>query len=184
MKTRFVFNNKREFRDWLEDNCETSEPIWIEFYKDGTKIISYNDALDVALSYGWIDSLIKKIDERVYVRKFSKRSPASRWSEANKKRVARLIKTGEMTEHGSSAVEEAKRNGQWSKGDEREEIIDVEGLRDILKDSMDDISQFDQLTDSLKRHYSLVYFAAKKEETRQKRLEKILEYMKTRKRFM
>jgi len=184
VKPRYSFKNKQEFLDWLQMNCLSSDPIWIEFYKDGTAGISYSDALDVALSFGWIDSLIKKIDERVYVRKFSKRNPDSRWSESNKKRVERLIKSREITEQGFAAIEEAKKNGRWSKGDEREEIIDVEGLREILKDRLENINEFDNLSSSLKRHYSLVYFAAKKEETREKRLKMIIEYMKTKKRFM
>ncbi len=156
MKSGYAFKNKQEFRDWLEKNSETSEPIWIEFYNDGTESISYSDALDAALAYGWIDSMIKKIDERIYIRKFSRRHPASRWSEINKKRVVKLTKTKEITKHGIAAVEEAKKNGQWNRGDEREGIIDFEGLRDILKNRMEDISRFDQLTDLLKLHYSLV----------------------------
>jgi uncharacterized protein YdeI (YjbR/CyaY-like superfamily) len=184
METRISFKNRSAFRLWLEKNCLENDPIWIEFYKDGTVGISYQEALEEALAFGWIDSLIKKIDDRVYVRKFSKRKKGSRWSDTNKKIVDDLIKNGLMTKYGQDAVDEAKKNGQWYKEDERNEYINIEGLRDVLIRTIDNIDEFDALSDSLKKHYSLVYFAAKREETRNKRLEMIVEYMKTKKRFL
>jgi uncharacterized protein YdeI (YjbR/CyaY-like superfamily) len=178
------FKNKNHFHKWLEKNCLNNKSIWIEFYKDGTEGISYNDALNESLAFGWIDSLIKKVDERVYVRMFSKRKANSKWSDVNKKKVAELIRNGEMTKYGLKAIEEAKKNGQWDKEDERKEIINVEELREVLKKRIKSIDEYDNLSGSLKQHYSLFYFSAKKLETKEKRLGMIVEYMKTKKRFM
>ena len=178
------FKSRPEYRKWLANNCLTHESIWMEFYKDGTKGITYNDALEESLCFGWIDSLIKKIDERVYVRKFSKRKSNSNWSALNRKKVGELIDKGLMTEFGMKAIEDAKSNGQWEKRDEREEMADVNGLRQVIRSRTGRVGEYDKLSDSLKRHYSVVYFSAKREDTRNKRLKLIIEYMKTKKRFM
>lgn len=179
-----TFETRQEYRKWLGNNCLTSEPVWIEFFKDGTRGITYNEALEESLCFGWIDSLIKKIDARVYVRKFSKRRPVSRWSAVNRKKVKDLITRGLMTRFGLNAVEEAKRNGSWDKVDERDAVADINGFRKILKDRTGNAKEYDSLSESLKKHYSLVYFSAKKKETRNRRLEMIIEYMKTKKKFM
>jgi len=184
MEPTHSFKNKKNFHKWLCENCLNNESIWIEFYKDGTKGISYNDALDESLAFGWIDSLIKKIDERVYVRKFSKRKPNSKWSDINKKKIEKLIRNGKMTQYGLKAIEEAKKKGEWDKEDERKGIINVEGLRAVLINKIMNIDEYDKLSNSLKQHYSLFYYSAKKAETKEKRLEMIMEYMKTKKRFM
>jgi uncharacterized protein YdeI (YjbR/CyaY-like superfamily) len=184
MEIRLSFRNRNEFRKWLETHYGQTTSIWIEFYKDGRKGIKYKETLEEALSFGWIDSLIKKVDEKIYIRKFSKRSQESKWSELNKKIVGELIKKGLMTKYGEEAIKQAKRNGQWDKQDEREEYLDVEALRNILIGKIKNINDFDELSDSLKKHYSLAYFVARKTETRSKRLGMIIEYMKTKKRFL
>jgi uncharacterized protein YdeI (YjbR/CyaY-like superfamily) len=73
-------------------------------------------ALDEALCYGWVDSLLRSIDDEVYMRKFTPRKPASTWSEHNKKHVARLIAEGRMTESGLKTIEAGKKSGMWDKG--------------------------------------------------------------------
>ncbi len=184
MEKRLRFSSRAKFREWLQHNCLQAESIWIEFYKDGRKGISYQESLEEALCYGWIDSQLRRVDEAIYVRKFSKRRKNSRWSQNNKQLLARLLKAGVVTEFGIKAMEEAKRNGMWRKKDEREELVNIEGLRKLLKSKPEDLREFDGLSESLKRLYSMVYYSAKTEETRNKRLGLIIEYMKTKKRFM
>ena len=168
----------------MNKNHSQLEPIWIEYYKDGRQGISYAETLDEALCFGWIDSTIKRIDEKIYIRKFLKRHKNSKWSFRNKEHVQRLIAEGVMTEFGQQAIDEAKSNGQWDKNDERENYINVSGLQEILIKKIENSDDFDKLSDSLKEHYSLYYFVAKREETRSKRLEMIVEYMKTKRRFI
>lgn len=178
------FNNKSEFRRWLELNCLQESPIWIAFYKDGRVSLTYPEAVEVALCFGWIDSKLKKVDEVIYIQQFTKRRKNSKWSEKNKALVARLIDEGLMTELGFAAIIEAKENGEWERKDERIDFVNVQGLREMLIAEKADIQCFDNLSESLKTHYSMVYYSAKTEATRKKRIAIVIEYMKTRKRFL
>jgi uncharacterized protein YdeI (YjbR/CyaY-like superfamily) len=182
--SRIYFISRADFRKWLAENHGRDEPVWVVFYKDKRGGITYREALEEALAFGWIDSLIKKIDERRYVRKFSRRNTKSKWSQTNKNLAAELLRKGLMTEHGMKAVNAAKANGQWEKEDERTSLINIEGLRKILREENEDVAYFDSLSMPLKEHYSMVYYSAKTEATRKKRLEIVKEYMKTKKRFM
>lgn len=106
------------WRDWLKKNHLTAEGIWLVFKKKGRGPVpfDYQMALDEALCYGWVDSLLKTIDATAYMRKFTPRKASSTWSEHNKKHVARLQGEGRLKEAGQKAVEVAKENGMWSKG--------------------------------------------------------------------
>jgi len=184
MTERIHFTDRTDFRRWLAENHDWNEPVWVIFYKDKRRGITYQEALEEALAFGWIDSLIKNIDEQSYARRFSRRKPKSKWSQTNKKIVEKLLQKGLMTEHGLKAIDAARENGQWEKEDERMSFIDIEGLRKILQEENEDVAYFDGLSKSLKEHYSMVYYAAKTEATRKKRLKIVKEYMKTKKRFM
>lgn len=179
---RLSFRDRKAFRDWLFENNDSVDAFWMEFYKDGTPCITYDDALEEALCFGWIDSLIKRVDERIYVQKFSVRRKNSKWSERNKELVAELIGRGLMTDMGLRAVDTAKGNGQWHKQNNRAELEDTDGFRAVLDPSL--AAKYDTFSDSLKRHYAGYYFDAKQEETRKSRLKKIVEYMKNKKRLM
>jgi uncharacterized protein YdeI (YjbR/CyaY-like superfamily) len=91
-----------EWRAWLEQHHQLEQEVWLVFWKahTGQPCISYEDALDEALCYGWIDSLIQKIDEQRYARKFTPRTNTANWSEVNQRKVARLIRAGRMTQAG------------------------------------------------------------------------------------
>ena len=94
------FNNRKSFRNWLEKNHANSPGIWMIYYKkhSDTQCIEYNEALEEALCFGWIDSIIKKVDDDTYVRKFTPRTNISQWSDLNKRTVLSLIEKGKMTE--------------------------------------------------------------------------------------
>jgi uncharacterized protein YdeI (YjbR/CyaY-like superfamily) len=100
------FPDQATFHIWLEENFDKSPGIWLIFYKKHTGIesIPYQEALEEALCFGWIDSLIKKIDDDRYARKFTSRTDTSKWSEINKKMVDVLIKEGRMTEAGLKKI--------------------------------------------------------------------------------
>jgi uncharacterized protein YdeI (YjbR/CyaY-like superfamily) len=95
-----------EWRLWLQTNYQTSKGVWLTFFKKSTgqPSISYDDALDEALCYGWIDSIIKKLDDNSYLRKFTPRTNLTNWSPANKKRVLKLIAEGRMCEAGLAKI--------------------------------------------------------------------------------
>lgn len=104
-KTLYVVTGK-EWRDWLGKNHSKEKEIWLVYYRKGSgkKRISYNDAVDEALCYGWIDSTVKKIDEESFAQRFTPRRPASQLSELNRERVQRLIKQKKMTSSGLNAI--------------------------------------------------------------------------------
>ena len=105
-KTLYV-KNRVEWRRWLAAHHKTASEIWLIYYKreSGKPRIPYNDAVDEALCYGWIDSLLKPIDKRKYAQRFSPRKSTSRLSDMNRERVRRLIKSGRMTRVGLAAIE-------------------------------------------------------------------------------
>ena len=107
---------RAEWRKWLAKNHNISlSGIWLVYYKKGSSnpSLEYEESVEEALCYGWIDSIIKKIDAESYVRKFTPRKKGSKWSATNKKRVTRLLKKGKMTEFGQQMIDEAKLSGMW-----------------------------------------------------------------------
>jgi uncharacterized protein YdeI (YjbR/CyaY-like superfamily) len=176
-ENRLAFKDRRAFRAWLGKNRDCGHSIWIEYYKDCRKGISYPESLEEALCFGWIDSLIKRVDDAVYLRKFTKRSANSIWSARNREIAGRLAGTGLMTRHGQAAVETAKNNGQWDRSDrEKAAPADVAGLREkIIHQAR--LARFDELGPARKKLFARYYFDGKKEETRKARLARIFEAM-------
>ena len=99
----------RDWRSWLDKNHETEDGVWLVFHKKGSRepSISYDEAIDEALAYGWIDSVIRRIDESRYARKFTPRRPWSIWSKLNIDRVMKLTEEGRMTRWGLTAFEKS-----------------------------------------------------------------------------
>lgn len=107
-KTLYV-TNRRAWRSWLSRHHKNATETWLVSFKKHTKkpSIPYNDAVEEALAYGWIDSIEKSIDKDSYAQRYSPRRPGSNWSEMNKERVRRLNKAGKMTRAGLAAMEDA-----------------------------------------------------------------------------
>lgn len=104
-KTIYV-TNRKQWRSWLAKNHSKEKEIWLIYYRkaSGKKRIPYNDAVEEALCYGWIDSIVKNIDEEKFAQRFSPRRPKSILSEMNRERIKRLIKEKKMTAYGLKAV--------------------------------------------------------------------------------
>jgi len=185
MEQLLCFKSRVEFRAWLEKNHSQKESIWLVFLKKEKIAFKHNEALEEALCFGWIDSIIKRIDDKQYKMKFSPRRKNSKWSEINKKAVEVLIKSGKMTVNGLDAIDEAKKNGNWNKNIKpvfTPEMIEV--FRKVLKSETTLLPIFDKLSLSSQEFFAYYYFDAKKEETKKKRLEKIIEHIKSGKRFL
>jgi len=103
----FYAKNRVEWRRWLAEHHKSANEIWLIYYKkaSGKPRVPYNDAVDEALCYGWIDSLLKPIDEHKYAQRYSPRKKTSKVSDMNRERVRRLVKSGRMTKAGLSAIE-------------------------------------------------------------------------------
>ncbi len=165
----------------MEKNHDRSAGIWMVYYKksSGKPRISYEAAVEEAICFGWIDSIVKKIDEEKFCQKFTPRKKNSRWSELNKKRAEKLIGSGLMTEPGLKKIREAKKNGEWSRmqANKVDFQIPVE-LEKALKDQMNARNNFKQLSPSTKRQMIGWICAAKKPVTRIKRIEEVIELLK------
>jgi len=160
--------------EWLRENRDTSEGVWLVFRKKGTGPIpfTYDEALDEALCHGWVDSLIKAIDDREYMRKFTPRKENSNWSEVNKKKVEILVARGRMTPRGMALVEAAKKNGMWDRAMERPEISEKipAALLEAFKESPVAREHYDGMKQTHRRQYHIWINSARREETVRKRV--------------
>ena len=109
------FRTRAAFESWLRANHARETELWLKIYKKGSGIptITYAQALDMALCWGWIDGLKKGFDDRAFLQRFTPRKPRSIWSQINRNHVERLIAAGRMTPHGQRQVDAAKADGRW-----------------------------------------------------------------------
>jgi uncharacterized protein YdeI (YjbR/CyaY-like superfamily) len=109
------FADKNAFYDWLAENHDSQDEVWIRIFKKSTgrPSITAVEAIDVVLCWGWIDAIRKSWDEESFVQRYTRRGRKSAWSDVNKANVARLVEEGRMTEHGLKHVELAKADGRW-----------------------------------------------------------------------
>ncbi|WP_276975550.1 YdeI/OmpD-associated family protein [Flavobacterium filum] len=173
----FYPKNRQEWREWLIKNHDTQQSIWLIYYKKKTNIptVSYSDAVDEALCFGWIDSKSKPIDNEKFMQFFCKRKPKSVWSKVNKEKIERLTKQGLMTKAGFDIVEIAKQNGSWTILDEAEALIIPPDLEDAFEQRPHAKTYFVSLSRSDKRNILQWLTLAKKQETRLKRIAEIVE---------
>lgn len=110
-----MFATKKKWAAWLARQHAQSGGIWLQLAKKDSGILSvtYEEAVDVALCYGWIDGQKKGFDDKFWLQKFTPRGPKSIWSKINTEKVERLIASGEMKPAGSKAVEAARQDGRW-----------------------------------------------------------------------
>lgn len=168
----FYPKSQEEWRDWLEKNHVEEQSIWVIFYKTATKIpsLSWSDAVDEALCFGWIDSTKRTIDEKSYMQYFSKRKPNSNWSKINKEKIEQLTQDGKMTKAGFASVETAKENGSWTLLDDVEALIVPKDLNEALTKLKGASDHFDAFSKSTKKILLYWVISAKRAETRQKRI--------------
>jgi uncharacterized protein YdeI (YjbR/CyaY-like superfamily) len=173
MKT-IELKNRSEWRDWLAANHDKETEIWLVYYKKaiGIPSIQYGESLDEALCYGWVDSLIKKIDEQRYARKFTPRKDDSKWSLVNKKRVEQLIQEGRMSEHGMKKVEAAKHSGRWDSPVQKPKLDFTmpADFAEALRNNPEAEAAFKGLAASHQKQYLAWIITAKRPETKKKRI--------------
>jgi uncharacterized protein YdeI (YjbR/CyaY-like superfamily) len=160
------------WRRWLQTNRLSEPGVWLVFHnrESGLPSITYDEALDEALAFGWIDSIIKKLDGRSFARKFTPRRPWSIWSSSNIARVERLKKEGRMTEWGLQAFE--KRTGEISLLEKfnREGISTPKDLENALRKNKKAWFNFERFAPSYRKRYLMWISGAKSPETRKKRV--------------
>jgi len=161
--------NREHWRTWLTKHSASSPGIWMMFHKNhtGVKSIAYEEAVREALCFGWIDSLIKRVDDDRYLRKFTPRKPTSKWSDINRKRWKELKAAGLLTAPGLAIAPTANRYAP------RQRIPVLPAyLAKALKANPQAWSFFERLAPSCRRHYVVWIHSAKRPETREKRIRK------------
>jgi uncharacterized protein YdeI (YjbR/CyaY-like superfamily) len=172
------FKTAKSFETWLEKHHDNSSGLWIKIFKkdSGKKTISYAEALDVALCYGWIDGQKQAHDEQAWLQKFCPRAAKSIWSKVNIGHVERLINNAKMRPAGLKAVEKAKADGRW------ERAYDSPSKMTIPEDFLKELSKNKKAEAFFKGLNKTNLFSigfklqtAKKLETREKRMNEIIE---------
>jgi uncharacterized protein YdeI (YjbR/CyaY-like superfamily) len=107
--------DQQAWRDWLEENHEALPGVWLKFAKKGapTPTVTYPEAIEEALCFGWIDGQVRRYDELYYLQRFTPRRPKSKWSQINREKATRLIAVGRMRAPGMAQVEAARADGRW-----------------------------------------------------------------------
>jgi len=160
-----------QWRAWLAKNHKTEKKVWLIYFKKHARkaSIAYEDSVEEALCFGWIDSLIRRLDDDQYARLFTPRIDHKNWSEMNKKRIAKLIQEGRMTAAGlAKASYLIEDNHAAAKKGRSLTVPDY--MRQALLANKRALKNFNNLAPSYQRHYIGWITSAKKEETRQKRL--------------
>jgi uncharacterized protein YdeI (YjbR/CyaY-like superfamily) len=173
----FYPTNTTEWRDWLVENHISRQSVWLVFYNKASakKSITWSEAVDVALCFGWIDSKKVKIDADTSHQFFSKRKPNSTWSKINKEKIETLTARGLMTQAGLACIEVAKQNGSWTILDEVEALIVPKDLEAAFAINLAAEAFFINSSKSVKKILLSWLVLAKTTETRQKRIAEIIE---------
>jgi len=161
-----------QWRKWLQQHHDSKSEIWLVFHKRHTGVtsISYDDAVEEALCFGWIDSILRRLDDERYARKFTPRNAASKWSTANRRRYAELERRGALAQPGMQ-----RRPGARS-GDAPQPSTSVipRYIKDRLKSNARAWRYFNQLAPSYRKSYVAWIDSAKRQETKEKRLREAL----------
>ncbi|MBZ5553781.1 MAG: YdeI/OmpD-associated family protein [Acidobacteriia bacterium] len=176
-KTLFV-SNRAAWRAWLSQNHENETEIWLIHYKKrtGRPSLPYEDAVNEGLCFGWIDSLVQRIDSERYARKFTPRKAQSRWSELNKCRVKALIREGRMRSMGLAKIpDQVLRDKAGSETLRQTKTSAIPpSIKQVLMANSQAWRNFKGLAPSYRRLYVKWITAARKEETRQRRMQEAL----------
>ena len=174
-KTLYV-TSREEWRDWLTKHGQSETEVWLIYYKkdSGQPRIPYDDAVEEALCFGWIDSIVKRIDDEKFAQKFTPRRDGSRWSALNERRVRKLIREGRMTEAGLAKLDPAmlgeKARTKRGAGD-----VDLPPfIKQALVANATAWKNFRSLSPSRRNAYVRLITDAKKEETRDRRVREVV----------
>lgn len=168
-----VAKDRQAWRNWLRENHATSGTVWLVIYKkdSGTESITYQEAVEEGLCYGWIDSTPNKRDDESYLQRFSPRNPGSNWSRKNKESIERLMEEGKMAPAGLKMVELAKESGTWDALNDVENLVVPPDLEKALAAYPDAAGHFDNFPPSVKRGILEWLMNAKRQATRDERIE-------------
>jgi len=164
-----------EWRNWLAENHQTKQSIWLVYFKmsSGKSTLTWSQAVDEALCFGWIDSTRKTRDAESFYQFFTRRKPKSNWSKINKAKIESLTAANKMAPAGHAVIEVAKLNGSWNILDEVEELTIPKDLLKALSARKGAKPYFLSLSKSVMKMMLYWVKSAKRPETRQKRIDEI-----------
>jgi uncharacterized protein YdeI (YjbR/CyaY-like superfamily) len=176
LEPRTTARDAKAWRQWLERHHASAGEVWLVFSRKhtGQACVSYDEAVEEALCFGWIDGIKKRVDEDHYTYRFSPRQPGSRWSLINRKRAEALLAAGRMAPAGLAAVEEGRKRGTWAaaKVKRPDQMSDL--LRKALATEPRATAAWEALSPSQQRLYNLFVNEAAREETRQRRAQEVI----------
>lgn len=181
MKMTLTFSapDRETWRGWLQEHGSQEKEVWLIFHKkeSGRPCIEYEEAAEEALCFGWIDSIIQKIDETSYGRKFNPRTNTAKWSATNLRRFKKMVAEGRMTAAGLERIDPAilaKDPGELERRDDLEAFGQV---KEMLQQHPQAWQNFEKLAPSHQRRYLGWISSAKQEATRLRRVEEVVGYL-------
>lgn len=172
-----LFATPAELEAWLEENHDSSQGVWLKIAKKGAAepSVTYAEALELALCFGWIDSQKRGFDDQYFLQRFTPRRPRGRWSKIDREKAERLLEAGEIRPAGLAEVEAAKADGRWEAAYEGQRSAKVPPDLQRALEANPAAAAFFESLDSANR-YAITYRLeeAKKPETRERRLQKFL----------
>jgi uncharacterized protein YdeI (YjbR/CyaY-like superfamily) len=172
-----LFADAADFEAWLERNHDSPDGVWLKIAKKGARepSVTYDEAVELGLCFGWIDSQMRGLDDQHYLQRFTPRRPRGRWSKINREKVEALIEAGRMRPAGLVEVEAAKADGRWDAAYEGARTAKVPDDLQAELDANPAAAEFFAGLDSANR-YAIIYRLgdAKKPETRERRLRKFV----------
>jgi uncharacterized protein YdeI (YjbR/CyaY-like superfamily) len=175
-----LFPKQKDWADWLRKNHTKSTGVWLKLAKktSGSQSVSYAEALEIALCYGWIDGQKKSYDESFWLQKFTSRGAKSIWSKINKAKAGELIKSGRMKPAGLNAVERAKQDGRWDAAYDSPRVSTVPPDFQARLNKSAKAKTFFATLNSANRYAILFRIqTAKKAETRARKIEQFIEML-------
>lgn len=184
--------DRKGWRSWLAKHHESESEIWLIYYKkiSGKPRIPYDDAVEEAICFGWIDSTVKKIDKERYCQRYTPRNPRSMWSDANIIRLKKMLDNGSMTQAGlakvPSEVMEAAVSGMIEKKDRviPKSLGTPEDLGNALAKNRQAQTNWGRFAPSHRKMYIYWILDAKRQETRQRRIAKVVEFARENRKTM
>jgi len=177
-KPELFFARDVEWYDWLLQNHDTSDGVYLIFYKLELKVptMRWEEAVKVALCFGWIDSTVKSLGDGKRRQYFCARNPKSVWSALNKKYIIGLLEANLIQESGLAKIEIAKQNGMWTALDDVENEVIPMDLKKAFKTNPSAFKNYKAFAPSYRKSYLYWLNQAKREATRQNRIAQIIEY--------
>lgn len=171
------FRNRSQWHEWLKKNQGRCDELWLLIYKKSAREVGirYEDAVEEAICFGWIDGKLRRIDDRCHAIRFTPRRPGGIWSESNRKRAERMIREGKMQKAGLRQIEDAKKNGRWEAAFAPKDVPPIPTeLKEAFKGNPVARKGFNSFANSHKSAYIHWVLEAKKEETRARRIREVI----------